>query len=187
MPVVSCPFPRCSYATEDIDKTLASTLLQIHVSGAHNSSLINWARTLIQNSATFAINQASQSANRIGMPYHPNRVSFRGKKRKLVKTYFHEVQILNLAEDKSKTCYPLTESCVRVTQVMVNLTSDMSEQTIVSACQSVLPNLTKDQFDFTKRDKGKIYTPIVENGYKFDYIQLKKTDWSGQDLCTPTR
>ena len=60
MPVVSCPFPRCSYATEDIDKTLASTLLQIHVSGAHNSSLINWARTLIQNSATSAINQQTE-------------------------------------------------------------------------------------------------------------------------------
>ena len=183
--------PGCSYATEDINETLASTLLQIHASGAHNSAaatpsssrqsttgLIDRARALIQNSATSAINQASQSATRIAMPNHPNRVAFRGKKRKLVKTHSHEVQILNPAEDECKTCYPLTESCIRVNQVMVNLTSDMSEQdirqTIVSACQSVLPNLTKEQFDFVKRDKGKIYTPIVESGYKFDYPQLKK-------------
>ena len=172
-------------------------MLQIHASGAHNSAaatpsssrqsttgLIDRARALIQNSATSAINQASQSATRIAMPNHPNRVAFRGKKRKLVKTHSHEVQILNPAEDECKTCYPLTESCIRVNQVMVNLTSDMSEQdirqTIVSACQSVLPNLTKEQFDFVKRDKGKIYTPIVESGYKFDYPQLKKLIGQGK-------
>ena len=197
MPVVSCPFPGCSYATEDINETLASTLLQIHASGAHNSAaatpsssrqsttgLIDRARALIQNSALPAINQASQSATRIAMPNHPNRVSFRGKKRKLVKTHSHEVQSLNPAEGECKTCYPLTESCVRVNQVMVNLTSEMSEQdirqTIVSACQSVLPNLTKEQFDFVKRDKGKIYTPIVESSYKFDYPQLKKLIGQGK-------
>ena len=170
---------------------------QLHASGAHNSAaatpsssrqsttgLIDRARALIQNSALPAINQASQSATRIAMPNHPNRVSFRGKKRKLVKTHSHEVQILNPAKGECKTCYPLTESCVRVNQVMVNLTSEMSKQdirqTIVSACQSVLPNLTKEQFDFVKRDKGKIYTTIVESSYKFHYPQLKKMIGQGK-------
>ena len=35
MPVINCPYPQCSYATDDITEALAATMLTIHASGAH--------------------------------------------------------------------------------------------------------------------------------------------------------
>ena len=37
MPVYDCPFPACSFQTNDVSDALAATLLQIHASGTHTS------------------------------------------------------------------------------------------------------------------------------------------------------
>ena len=35
MPVIACPYPDCTYCTDDISEALASTMLTIHASGVH--------------------------------------------------------------------------------------------------------------------------------------------------------
>ena len=63
-------------------------------------------------------------------------------------------------------------------QIMVDLKTNMKEEKIrvkiLNSCKQQLPNLTSTEwFEFVKREKNRIFTPTFEQGFKFDYNQVK--------------
>ena len=52
MPVYSCPYPDCTYSTNDVNDELAAVMLRIHADGAHTHSETNHAQTQLERSRT---------------------------------------------------------------------------------------------------------------------------------------
>ena len=164
------------------------------------NELMNRTRTLINNSAASAVQQfnrirpALSSTSRLtSVPNHPNRLSVssgKSKKRKLeAKVYTHEIQILkpwkgSINADGTIPDYGLQNSFILLRQVLLDLRNDMKDQEIrdkiVSSCRARLPNLKPDSFEYVKMDKNRIYTPIFQEDFKFDYSQVKKLAGNGK-------
>ena len=73
--------------------------------------------------------------------------------------------------------YGLQDMHIAANQEFFDLNTEMKEKEIrdiiISACKSKIPNLTRHDFEFVKRDRNRICTPSFDENYAFDYPQVK--------------
>ena len=80
--------------------------------------------------------------------------------------------------------YGMQESYIAAKQVYFDLNNEMKEEEIrdiiVRSCKCKLPNLSKNDFVFVKRDQNRICTPSFDESYAFDFAQVKKLAGTGK-------
>ena len=54
MPKIQCPYPKCTYETEDVSNALAAVLLSVHSAGAHDTHATQVTATQQQTPTTTA-------------------------------------------------------------------------------------------------------------------------------------
>ena len=139
-----------------------------------SQNLISRTRSLIHDAVSSTSVNTSESSIR-HTPNHPNRIiSGRGKKRKAVeKITTHEVQVLHPPDNIDEIEPSITEERICIKEVLIDLQSNFCEEEIrlriVQACKSLLPFLRVGDFDFVKRIKNRICTPVVDAEFKYDY------------------
>ena len=168
-----------------------------------NANLVERTRSLIEASATSAShslarneslrnNQSSRnsplastprlSSNKRPAPGHPLRFTGKKTKQKASNTVTPQivpktVYLIDNVDSQHKSDYSLTESMILV-KGECDLKSTDSQDEIRAELTSLfkvkLPLITKKDFDFVRRERNTITTPIVKSEHQWDFKHVKQ-------------
>ena len=165
----------------------------------NNRTLVERTRSLIQASSS----SASQALGRIDrhrtpqipsssgiskrpVPGHPLRFSGKKKKENLSDTSKiipKSVYLIDEADGVAEEDYSVTDSMILL-KAECDLKSCYSEDDVRSELVDVfkekLPLIEKGDFDFVKRERNTISTPVVKCGHKWDFKHVKHLCGSGK-------
>ncbi|XP_028412494.1 uncharacterized protein LOC114535330 [Dendronephthya gigantea] len=175
-----------------------------------NQALVARTRDLIRSSATFASRQlaavpevlssstpSASPAGRSSHPSHPLRLpkrkqnaltknNIKKKKQAIPKTVFLLDKIYGGDEDDVDMAdheYAIKEDMILL-KGEFDLECDADEASIRSELKKVFmkkfPLICKDNFDFVKRDRNTICTPVVKEGHVWDYAHVKHLCGAGK-------
>ena len=170
--------------SEDLRREIREILqeeMRPRISSSPNTSIISRTRNLIQQatqstvSADGSLFTATTGSSR-SSPSHQHRIINCNRKRKMdqIGSKTFEVQVIKYSPNPDIT---ITEDSVLLKQVMVDLKSDYKEfkirEVISHAIEMRFPKIKPKYFEFLKRERSKLYVPVVTNEFKWDYAQIK--------------